>query len=474
MRRGRPLIAIVGRPNVGKSTLFNRIIRRKRALVEDTPGVTRDRHYADVDIENRLVTLVDTGGFLPDDKKEDPLQRYIRQQAQAAVEECDVVLFTCDGRTGPTAGDQEVANFLRKSSKPVILVINKTDGRRDAEEMIADFHRFGLGQPMPVSAEHNEGFIELYEKLAPLIAHGPMFEEESKEKLEVAPEDAPIRLAIVGRPNVGKSTLVNALLGEERVIASPVAGTTRDPIDSELDYKGRKIILTDTAGIRRKSTITQRIEGFSVMGALRAVEDADVSVLVIDATEPAVDQDRKIASLAEEKGRALIICVNKWDLVHGTTKEEQFRASIKWYLDWVDWAPMVFISAKTGQKIEKVLDVALEVFQQQYFRAATPQLNKIVQHVTTEHSLPIVNGKPLKIYYSAQVATAPLAFTMMVNNPDGVPDRYARYVINYLRKVFRLKVPIRLFWRERPGAKKRAEAAQRFKSRAKSKARGHK
>lgn len=467
MRRGRPLIAIVGRPNVGKSTMFNRLIRSKRAIVENQPGVTRDRHYADVELEGREVTVVDTGGFIPDEKHEDPMARYIRQQAQAAVEECDLVLFVCDARTGPTNSDQEVAHFLRKSSKPVVLVINKTDGRVDAEEMIADFHRFGLGRPFPVSAEHNEGFIELLEHAIPRL---PESDTPPAEAVEDLPDDErPIRVAIVGRPNVGKSTLVNALLGQERVIASPVAGTTRDPIDSELEYAGRKFILTDTAGIRRKSTITQRVEGFSVLGALRAAEDSDVTVLMIDATEPAVDQDRKIASLAEAKGRGLIIVVNKWDLVRGTKKEETFRAEVKWYLDWVDWAPMLFISAATGDKVNKVLDIALEIFGQQYFRAKTNQLNKIVEHVISEHSLPVISGKQLKIYYAAQVATAPLAFTMMVNNPKGVPDRYERYVINYLRKVFRLKVPIRVFWRERPGQKQRAEAGKRFKARELSK-----
>ncbi len=470
MKRGRPLIAIVGRPNVGKSTMFNRLIRSKRAIVEDQPGVTRDRHYADVELEGRLVTVVDTGGFIPDEKQEDLLTRYIRQQAQAAVEECDLVLFVCDARSGPSGADQEVAKFLRKSSKPVVLVINKTDGRRDAEEMVADFHRFGLGRPFPVSAEHNEGFIELLEHAIPRL---PPSDVEPVEAVEDLPDaDRPIRMAIVGRPNVGKSTLVNALLGEERVIATPVAGTTRDPIDSELEFNGRKFILTDTAGIRRKSTITQRVEGFSVLGALRAAEDSDVVVLVIDAAEPAVDQDRKIASLAESKGRGLIICVNKWDLVRGTAKEEAFRAEMKWYMDWVDWAPMVFVSAKTGEKVKKLLEIALEVFQQQYFRAKTPQLNKIVEHITTEHSLPVIGGKQLRIYYAAQVATAPLAFTMMVNLVKGVPDRYERYIINYLRKAFRLKVPVRIFWRERPGQQKRAEAAKRFKAREKSKQRG--
>lgn len=468
MRRGRPLIAIVGRPNVGKSTLFNRMIRSKRAIVEDQPGVTRDRHYADCELNNVPVTLVDTGGFVPD-SKESPLAKYIRQQAQAAVEECDLVLFVVDARTGPTAADQEVANFLRKSSKPVMLLVNKTDGRRDAEEMVADFHRFGLGTPYPVSAEHNEGMIEVLEALLPKLPEGEPLKDERVE--ELPDEDRPIRIAIVGRPNVGKSTLVNKLLGEERVIASPVAGTTRDPIDSELELKGRKFILTDTAGIRRKSTITQRVEGFSVLGAMRAAEDSDVVVLMIDATEPAVEQDRKIAHLAESKGRGLIIVVNKWDLVKGTRKEEHFRSEVKWMLDWVDWAPMVFLSAQTGEKVNKVLEIALEVFEQQYFRAATPQLNKLVEHVTTEHSLPIVSGRQLRIYYAAQVATAPLGFALMVNQPRGVPDRYQRYVINYVRKVFRLKVPIRLFWRPRPGQKKREDVANRFRARERSKRR---
>ncbi|MFT3708456.1 MAG: ribosome biogenesis GTPase Der [Archangium sp.] len=463
----RPIIAIVGRPNVGKSTLFNRLLRSKRAIVEDEPGVTRDRHYGDVELEGRDVTLVDTGGFVPE-HKENPLAKYIRQQAQAAVEECDVVLFVVDARTGPMPADREVAEYLRKQSKPIFLVVNKTDGRRDAEEMIADFHAFGLGQPFAVSAEHNEGIIELLEAVMPRLPE----RETLTPTLSLAGEgDRPIRISIVGRPNVGKSTLVNALLGKERVIASPIAGTTRDPVDSELEFGGKQFILTDTAGIRRKATITQKVEGFSVLGALRAVEDSDVTVLVIDASEPAVEQDRKIASLAEEKGRALIICVNKWDLVHGTAREENFRSEVKWYMDWVSWAPMVFVSAQTGERVKKVLEVALEVFQQQYFRAPTPQLNKLVDHVTTEHSVPIVSGRALKIYYAAQVATAPLAFAMMVNKPKGIPDRYARYVINSLRKVFRLKVPIRLFWRERPGQEKRAAVAKRFKAREKSKRR---
>jgi GTP-binding protein len=277
-------------------------------------------------------------------------------------------------------------------------------------------------------------------------------------------------VAIVGRPNVGKSTLVNALLGRQRVIVSDVAGTTRDVIHTELTWKGKPVILTDTAGIRRKAVISQKVEQFSVLGAMRAVEDSDVAVLVIDANEPAVEQDLKIAALAQEKGRALLICVNKWDLAREKgLKEDAFRDEVKWYMKFVAWAPMVFISAKDGEKVGKVLDVALQLFEQQYFRAGTPLLNRIVEHVTTEHALPSISrGRQLKLYYAAQVGTAPPAFAVVCNAPTEVPDRYVRYVTNYLRDTFKLKVPIRLFWRERPGGKQRAERAQRFKAREQS------
>lgn len=465
----RPLVAIVGRPNVGKSTLFNRLARRRLAIVENTPGVTRDRHYADAELGGRPVTLVDTGGFVPD-TKEDPLSGFVRQQAQAAVEECDVVLFVVDARTGVTAADEEVARYLRKQTRPLLLLVNKVDSHRDTEVAVADFHALALGEPMPVSAEHGEGMAELSEAIATKLPPAPE-EPAEVEGLAEPDEDRPIRVAIVGRPNVGKSTLVNALLGQQRVIVSPIAGTTRDPIDTELTWKGRRVVLTDTAGIRRKAAISQKVEGFSVLGALRAVEDSDVAVLVLDASEPAVEQDLKIAALAEEKGRALIVCVNKWDLVHGKQREEPFREEVKWYMKWVSWAPMLFVSAKDGERVSKVLDVSLSLFEQQYFRAGTPMLNRIVEHVTTEHSLPVVGGKQLRIYYAAQVATAPPAFAFMCNMPGKVPDRYQRYVSNYLRDTFRLKVPIRLFWRERPGQKQRAEAAQRFRARDRSRQR---
>jgi GTP-binding protein len=471
-REKRPLVAIVGRPNVGKSTLFNRLARRRRAIVEDTPGVTRDRHFANADLSGRPVTLVDTGGFVPD-TREDPLAHLVREQAQAAVEACEVVVFVCDGQTGITPADEEVARYLRRQPRPLVLVVNKCDSHRTAEAVAAEFHRLGLGAPVPVSAEHGENVVEVMDRIVARLP--PVAVDEGQgavaEEGPEAPPDRPLRVAIVGRPNVGKSTLVNALLGQDRVIVSPVAGTTRDPIDTELSWKGKPLTLTDTAGIRRKAAITQKVEHFSVLGAVRAIEDSDVAVLVLDATEAAVDQDLKIAALAEEKGRALIIVVNKWDLVRGTKREEDFRAELKWYLKWVAWAPMLFVTAKTGERVSRVLDVALELAGQQYFRAPTPRLNRLLDHVISEHPLPVVKGKQLRLYYVAQVGSAPPAFAFMCNSPAGVPDRYARYVGNHLREVFGLKVPIRLFWRERPGQKQRSEQARRFEARERSKQR---
>jgi GTPase len=507
-RTKRSVVAIVGRPNVGKSTLFNRLLGRRRAIVEDTPGVTRDRHFADAMIYDRPVTLVDTGGFVPD-SKEEPLAKDIRLQAQAAVEESDVVIFVVDGRAGLTNEDADVARYLRKQKIPVILAVNKCENHRTSDLLVSAFHRTGLGEPFPVAAEHNEGMEALREEVvkhlpaadpnavvkekprgrrARFVEREVPKEQPDADKLidEVVTdeegqsvsveaeveEDEPIRIALVGRPNVGKSTLVNALLKEDRVIVSPIAGTTRDPIDSEFTFKGKKIILTDTAGIRRKSVISQRVEHFSVFGALRAVEDSHVSVLVIDATQPHVEQDMKIASLAAEKGRALIICVNKWDLI-SDKREEEFREEMKWYMNFVSWAPMIFVSAKEGKKVDKIPEIAIQLIEQLYFKASTPMLNRIVEHVTSEHSLPVIDGRQLRIYYSAQVAKAPPGFSFICNTGGKIPDRYQRYVSNYLRETFRLKVPIRLYWRERPGQKRRAEVAQRFKARQASKAKKH-
>ncbi|PTL85880.1 ribosome biogenesis GTPase Der [Vitiosangium sp. GDMCC 1.1324] len=476
----KPLVAIVGRPNVGKSTLFNRLARRRIALVEDIPGVTRDRQYWDVEYEGRDLTIIDTGGFVPGEK--DSLLQQVREQAQLAVEECDAIIFVTDARAGLTAADQEVATYLRQSGKPVVVAANKLDSESQTVQAHAsEFFKLGLGDVFPISAEHGLGVGSMMEtvvgKLPPLseeelearkkAAEAEERAERGEEGEEEAPaeeeEERPIRVAIIGRPNVGKSTLVNALLKEKRVVASEVPGTTRDPIDSELTYKERQVILTDTAGIRRKKTIAHRVEKFSVVAALKAMERSDVAVLLMDATEPAVDQDAKLAGIAEEKGRALVIVVNKWDLIStDQRKQEIFREELKHSLKFVGYAPIVFTSALTGAKVEKVLELAVELAVQFRYRAPTPQLNRLLEHISENHPAPIVGRGPLRVYYIAQVGTAPPAFALTCNRPDGVPDMYKRYITNQLRKTFDLRVPIRLFFRERPGKAKR-EARRRPK-----------
>jgi GTPase len=528
----KPLVAIVGRPNVGKSTLFNRLARRRIALVEDIPGVTRDRHYWDVESEGRFITIIDTGGFVPGEK--DGLLQQVREQAQLAVEECDAIVFVTDARAGLTAADQEVATYLRQSGKPVVVAANKLDSESPTvQALAAEFFRLGLGEVFSISAEHGLGVGTMMEAVVAKLP--PMGDEElaakafaetaedddtllgeeffgfepdrddededdedgkpaaraearaSDEDDDAADDDAaddeeggaegaaapaededeeeerPIRIAIIGRPNVGKSTLVNALLKEKRVVASPVPGTTRDPIDSELKYKGRDVILTDTAGIRRKKTIAHQLERYSVVAALKSMERSDVAVLLMDATEPAVDQDARLAGIAEEKGRALVIVVNKWDLIStDQRKQELFREELKYALKFVHYAPIVFTSALNGSKVEKVLELAVELADQFRYRSPTPQLNRLLKHIEDNHPAPIVGRGPLRVYYMAQVGTAPPTFAITCNRPEGVPDMYKRYITNQLRKTFDIRVPIRLLFRERPGKEKR-EARKRPK-----------
>ncbi|MBK7863401.1 MAG: ribosome biogenesis GTPase Der [Archangiaceae bacterium] len=450
----KPVVAIVGRPNVGKSTLFNKLIGRRKAIVEDAPGVTRDRHFA----ETERAIYIDTGGFVPETKGE-PLLHQVRAQAEAAIEAADVTLLVVDAKTGVTAADEEVARYLRKAGGKVRLVVNKIDEPKLGAELLADFHSLGLGTPLGVSAEHNHGLNDLIDEV-----EGALPEVPEQGKGEKKKDDPAIRLAIVGRPNVGKSSLVNALLGEERVIVSDVAGTTRDPIDTRFTRGEDEFVITDTAGIRRKAAITQRVEQFSVMQALRVLDVCDVAVLVLDATEAAVEQDARIAGLAEEKGRPLLIVVNKWDLKRGKVKEDAFREEVKLQLRWATWAPILFISAKEGDKVSKVLDLALELNHQSHHRASTPLLNKLLQHVTTEHPLPTEGGKSLKIYYVAQIGEAPPTFQFICNRPTLVPDRYKRYLLNQLRATFDLKVPVRLKFKERPGEKKRQQTVLRYRA----------
>jgi GTP-binding protein len=496
--KGLPVVAIVGRPNVGKSTLFNRLIGRHRAIVEDTPGVTRDRHYADADLGHRSVTYVDTGGFVPEGDDMNLLAEQVRQQAQVAIEESHVVLFVVDGRSGLTVGDEQVARSLRAATQPVLLIVNKVDRPGEAHSASADFHKLGFGVPIAVSAEHAYGTVDVEDavlaKLPPMtaaqqaaVAAAPQrkakppakprsqgradtdSEGDSEGRADADSESAPassiIRIAIVGRPNVGKSTLINALVEKQRLITSEVAGTTRDPIDIELESEHGDFVITDTAGIRRKAAISHKIEEYSVTGAIRSIEDSDVAVLVLDATEPAVDQDARIAQVTEEKGRPLLIVVNKWDLMRGKAKEETAREELKYTLKWVSYAPVLYTSAKEGYRVTKVLEMAAMLHREANFRAPTPQLNRLLKHITTEHPAPFHNSTALRLYYCAQVAVAPPTFNFICNRPKDIPERYQRYILNQLRETFGLRVPVRLLFRPRPGADKRKAINQRMKAR---------
>ena len=441
----KPLVALVGRPNVGKSTLFNRFVGRRLALVEDRPGVTRDRHYADMSWGGREISIVDTGGFVPGGS-EDVLEG-VRAQAEVAVETSDLVLLMVDGRTGPVAADTELAVLLRKSGKPVLVAVNKLDHPPAADAGAAEFYQLGFPEVFAVSAEHALGIDAL---LDAVVKHLPAAEEPSPVEQEAA--DDVIRIAIIGRPNVGKSTLVNALLGEERQVSGPIPGTTRDPIDTELVHADRRIVLTDTAGIRKKRAFAERVERVSILGALRSVDRSEIAVLVLDATEPGVEQDARLAGMVEEKGRALVVLVNKWDLVaKDGRKQEEFREALKWQLRFVAYAPILFGSALQGRQVSKVLDIAIQLFDEFHYRAPTPALNRLIQKVVDAHPAPSDRGRPLRFYYITQVASAPPTFALTCNRPRSVAQAYRRYLTNQLRDALKLRVPLHLVFRERPG-----------------------
>jgi len=445
-----PLVAILGRPNVGKSTLFNRIAGRRLALVQDVPGVTRDRHYADAEWQGRKLALVDTGGFVTEEAG--GLAAQVRAQAELAAAEADVVLMVVDGRSGPTAADETLARALRRTGKPVLGVVNKLDSPAAAESGTGDFYRLGIADLFPVSAEHALGMDALLDAVVARLPPPPEAAEAPEPE-----ENAPVRLTILGRPNVGKSTLLNAIVHEERVVANPEPGTTRDPIDTTLVHQGRRFVLTDTAGIRRRKAVGEALEKISVLAALRSMERADVAVLVLDGTEPGVDQDARLAGLVAERARALLVVVNKWDLVQKDPRtEKRTREELKWTLKFVAYAPIIFVSALTGSKVDKVLDLAAELQDAFRTRVPTPALNKLLARLVDAHPAPIVDGRPLRLYYIAQVGTAPPAFALTTNRPEKVPEAYKRYISNQLREAFGLRVPLQLFFREKPGKAKRA------------------
>ncbi|HWV38419.1 MAG TPA: ribosome biogenesis GTPase Der [Vulgatibacter sp.] len=473
-----PVVAIVGRPNVGKSTLFNRIVGKRIAIVEDVPGVTRDRNYARAEHEGRDFLLVDTGGFEPDSP--DRVIQQVRVQARLAVDEAEAVLLVVDGKEGPTGVDAEIAAMVRRSGKELFLVVNKIDSaRREEEGFLSEFHRFGIGRVHGVSAEHSRGIDDLLDELvAVLPPPEPAPEEGEEEELDegavgVDPS-RPIRLAIIGRPNVGKSTLVNRLIGEERFVTSPIAGTTRDPVDAEIEDGGRRFILTDTAGIRRKRSIAMRVEAYSVVRAIRAAEASDVVVVLLDATEMAVEQDAKIAGLAVEQGKPVVVVVNKWDLVEADQKRAaEFRETLLWKMPFLSFAPTLFASALTGEKVRQVLKLAARLYDQASARVPTPRLNRLLEDISNHHGLPVVGGVRARVYYIAQVGFRPPTFVIQTSRPDLVPPEYRRYVANKLREAFGLQVPLRLIFKRKaslrpppkraapPKAKARAAAIRR-------------
>ncbi|HEX8908850.1 MAG TPA: ribosome biogenesis GTPase Der [Anaeromyxobacteraceae bacterium] len=464
----RPLVALVGRPNVGKSTLFNRLAGRRLAIVEDVPGVTRDRNYADVEWDGRELSVVDTGGFEPDATGGgEALNALVQRQAQLAVEEAAAVVLVVDGREGLTGVDEAVAGMLRRSGKPLFVAVNKVDAaRHEGDFPVAEFHRLGFGEVHVVSAEHGRGVGDLVEavlgRLA--IAPAPPPPEEAPE-LPEAGEDAPrgpIRLAIVGRPNVGKSTFVNALLGEERFVVSDVPGTTRDAIDSLLEHRGQRFIVTDTAGIRRKSGVAQKVEAYSVVRAMRSIDEAEVVACLVDAGEAGVEQDARLLGMVAEKGRALVIVVNKWDLAEreGAT-QDWYRGELAKRLPFVAWAPMIFTSGKTGKGVVKVLDTAARLMEQYRARFPTHAMNELLETIQASHPAPLVRGHRVKLYYVAQVAYAPPTFVVQCNRPESVTEHYQRFVENRFRKAFGLEVPLRIIYKQRqrrsrppPGSKK--------------------
>jgi len=436
---GKPLIALVGRPNVGKSMLFNKLVGKRISIVEDTPGVTRDRLYADTDWNGRSFTLVDTGGIEP--RADNELLQFMREQAQIAMDTADVIVLVTDIRTGVTAADKEIADMLLRSRRPVVLAVNKVDSTGPVDPDVYEFYNLGLGEPIPVSAVHGHGTGDL---LDACLAYFPPEQEEEEE-------DDRIRVAIIGRPNVGKSSLTNRILGETRMVVSDIAGTTRDAVDSPYEDESGKYLFIDTAGIRRKSRVEDRIEKFSVMRAEAAVERAQVCLILLDAREGVTEQDTKVAGLAHESGKASVIIVNKWDLIDKETRTmDKMREDIRRDLSFMPYAPILFISALTGQRVSRIFELVRYVFEQNAMRISTGMLNNVLADATARVQPPTDKGKRLKLLYMTQTGVRPPTFAIFCNDRTLFHFSYQRYVENQLRSVFGLEgTPIRLLIRER-------------------------
>ncbi|MBQ7200793.1 MAG: ribosome biogenesis GTPase Der [Eubacterium sp.] len=436
---GKPIIAIVGRPNVGKSTLFNTLAGEKISIVEDTPGVTRDRIYADVTWLDHSMTLIDTGGIEP--TTDDQMLMHMRAQAELAMDTADCIIFLTDVRQGLTDSDHQVADMLRRTAKPVVLVVNKVDSYEKYMPDVYEFYNLGMGEPYPISASSKQGLGDMLDAVM----------ETLEGKAGIDEEDERPKIAIVGKPNVGKSSLVNKLLGEDRVIVSDVAGTTRDAIDTPLKVNGTEYVLIDTAGLRRKSKIKENIERYSIIRTVAAIERADVVVLMIDAVEGVTEQDAKIAGLAHDRGRGLIIAVNKWDAVEkGNHTVKEYTDDIRKVLSFVPYAEIVFISAKTGQRTGKVFELIETVIENHAMRVQTGVLNEIMTEAVAMQQPPSDKGKRLKLFYVTQVAVKPPTFVIFVNKKELMHFSYQRYIENQIREVFGFAgTPIRIYIRER-------------------------
>ena len=438
----RPLVAIVGRPNVGKSTFFNTVVGKRISIVEDTPGVTRDRIYADVEWLNRKFTLIDTGGIDP--HSDDVLLSQMRRQAEIAMDTADVICFFVDGRDGLTDDDREVSNLLRKTKKPLLLVVNKVD-HITMQDSIYEFYELGIGDPIAISAANMMGLGDLLEEICKRLP--PPDEDEMDEEQHV------LQLAVVGRPNVGKSSLVNRLLGQERTMVSDIAGTTRDAIDTRLTAEdGTEYNIIDTAGIRRKRAVEDAsLERYSVLRSIAAIRRCDVALLLIDAQDGVTEQDTKIAGLIQDEGKAAIVVVNKWDAIEKETGTlEHYRKEVLEALKFMDWAPVLFISAKTGQRAHTVLDMVDQVWAQASKRVPTGVLNDVLSDATASLQPPATNGRRLKIYYATQQTVCPPTFILFVNEEDLMHFAYQRYLENFFRKTFDFTgTPIRFILREK-------------------------
>ncbi len=435
----KPIVAVVGRPNVGKSTLFNALAGQRISIVQDTPGITRDRIYADITWLDKTFTLIDTGGIEPDSK--DIILSQMRAQAQIAIDTADVIIFLVDVKQGLVDADDKVADMLRRSRKPVVLVVNKVDSVNKYSADVYEFYNLGIGEPYPISAVNKLGLGDMLEEV---IAHFPKSEETEEE-------DDRTRVAIVGKPNVGKSSLINRLLGEERLIVSDIAGTTRDAVDTEIVHNGKEYVFIDTAGLRRKNKIKEELERYMIVRAVGAVERADIVVLLIDAVEGVSEQDAKIAGIAHDRGKAVIIAVNKWDAVEKDDKTiYKVTDKVRNVLSYMPYAEIIFISALTGQRLNKLFDVIDMVSENHAMRVATGVLNEIMAEAVALQQPPSDKGKRLKLYYITQVAVKPPTFVIFVNKKELMHFSYTRYIENQIRETFGFRgTPLRFIIRER-------------------------